>query len=284
VPWQGSIAITRNDVRVLASGQPVSEFYRDAITPNSCGSPANVRGIFPLIAPSGERMNQRTWSDMIARSIEILKQDGARGLWFRLLAKTSYRRMFLFDRALREPGVEVTSPPQVAVDLLKLTEIQEYMRARPGNVGEILNRLNNGHMCFLVRYSNSIVHTCWVGVGTAHMGYLDCEIEMAPGVVYVYGSFTNHAHRNMNLATLRGVFMERHLFKLGFHRAVAVIVPENKAALRRAQKGGYGKFGLIGFLAIGSWRRYFCRALAEPGFKMINRTEELRTGSGPLCG
>jgi hypothetical protein len=256
-------------VRVLASGQPVSEFYRDAITPNSCGSPANVRGIFPLIAPSGERMNQHTWSDMIARSIEILKQDGARGLWFRLLAKTFYRRMFLFDRALREPGVEVTSPPQVAVDLLKLTEIQEYMRARPGNVGEILNRLNNGHMCFLVRYSNSIVHTCWVGVGTAHMGYLDCEIEMAPGVVYVYGSFTNHVHRNMNLATLRGVFMERHLFKLGFRRALAVVVPENKAALRRVQKGGYRKFGLIGLVAIGSWRRYFCQAMGELGFRMI---------------
>jgi hypothetical protein len=227
-------------------------------------------------------MNQRTWSDIIARSMQILKQDGAGGLWFRLLAKTFYRRMFLFDRDLREPGVEVTSSPQVAVDLLKLTEIQEYMRARPGNAGEILNRLNNGHMCFLVRYSNAIVHSCWVGVGTAHMGYLDCEIEMAPGVVYVYGSFTNHAHRNMNLATLRGVFMERHLFELGFQRVVAVIVPENKAALRRAQKGGYGKFGLIGFFAIGSWRRHFCRAKGAPGFRMISRAEKLRTAPRPL--
>lgn len=229
-------------------------------------------------------MNQRTWSGMIARSKEILKQDGARSLWFRLLAKALYRRMFLFDHVLREPDVEVTSPPQVTADLLKFTEIQEYMRARPGSVAEILNRLNNGHMCFLVRYSNSIVHTCWVAVGTAHMGYLDRQIELAPGVVYVYGSFTNHAQRNMNLATLRGVFMERHLFKLGFHRAVAVIVPENKAALRRVQKGGYRKFGLIGFLAIGSWRRYFCRAKGDPGFKMINRTEELSTGSGPFRG
>ena len=238
---------------------------------------SNVREIFPLIAPSGEEMNQRTWSGVIARSIEILKRDGPRGLWFRLLAKTLYRRMFLFDHVLREADVEVTSPPHASADLLKLTEIQEYMRARPGNVTEILNRLNNGHMCFLVRYSNSIVHTCWVAIGTAHMGYLDCEIQMAPRVVYVYGSFTNHAYRNMNLATVRGVFMDRHLVKLGFHRAVAVIVPENKAALRRAQKGGYRKFGLIGFLAIGSWRRYFCRAKDEPGFKMINRTEELRT-------
>jgi hypothetical protein len=233
----------------------------------------NVRGIFLLIAPGGERMNQRTWPGMIRRSIDILKREGARGLWFRLLARTFYRRMFLVDRALREPDVEVIRPHQVAIDLLKPAEIQEYMRARPGSVAEILNRLNNGHMCFLVRDSNSIVHTCWVAVGTAHLGYLDCEIEMAPGVVYVYGSFTNHAHRNMNLATLRGVFMERHLLKLGFQRAVAVIVPENKAALRRVQKGGYRNFGLIGFLAIGSWRRYFCRAKDRTGFKMINRTE-----------
>ena len=125
-------------------------------------------------------MNQRTWSGMIARSIEILKQDGPRGLWFRLLAETLYRRMFLFDHVLREPDVEVTSPPQAAADLLELTEIHEYMRARPGNVTEILKRLNNGHMCFFIRYSNSIVHTCWVAIGTARMGYLDCEIQMAP--------------------------------------------------------------------------------------------------------
>jgi hypothetical protein len=214
-------------------------------------------------------MNQRTLSDIIARSMQILKQDGARGLWFRLLAKAGYRRMFLFERVLGEPDAEMTSPPHIAIDLLKLTEIQEYMRARPGDVAEILNRLNNGHMCFLVRYSNSIVHTCWVAVGAACMEYLDCRIEMAPGVVYVYGSFTNHSHRNMNLATLRGVFMERHLFKVGFHRALAVIVPENKAALRRGQKGGYRKFGLIGLVAIGPWRRYFCHASGELGFRMI---------------
>ena len=175
--------------------------------------------------------------------------------------------MFLFDRVLGETDVEM--PPHVATDLMKPTEIQEYMFARPGNVAEILNRLNNGHMCFLVRYSNSIVHTCWVAVGAASMEYLDCKIEMAPNVVYVYGSFTNHSHRNMNLATLRGAFMERHLFKVGFHRALAVVVPENKAALRRVQKGGYRKFGLIGFMAIGSWRRYFCRASGEPGFRVI---------------
>jgi hypothetical protein len=214
-------------------------------------------------------MNQRTWSDVIARSMEILKQHGPRDLWFRLLAKTAYRRMFLFERTLRETGVELTSPPEVAIDLLKPSEIPEYMRARPGNVAEILNRLNHGHMCFLVRYSNSIVHTCWVAVGTARMEYLDCQIEMAPDVAYVYGSFTNHAHRNMNLATLRGAFMELHLFKIGFHRALAVVVPENKAALRRVQKGGYRKFGLIGFMAMGSWRRYFCRTSGEPGFRMM---------------
>jgi hypothetical protein len=101
------------------------------------------------------------------------------------------------------------------------------------------------------------------------MEYLGCQIEMAPDVAYVYGSFTNHAHRNKNLATLRGAFMELHLFKIGFHRALAVVVPENKAALRRVQKGGYRKFGLIGFMAIGSWRRYFCRTSGEPGFRMM---------------
>src|ERR1039458_7386176 len=90
---------------------------RNAITPNSCASPTNAGGIFPLFTPSGEKMNQGTWSGTIARSMQILKQDGARGLWFRLLAKTFYRRMFLFDRVLREPVVEVTSPPQVTADL-----------------------------------------------------------------------------------------------------------------------------------------------------------------------
>jgi hypothetical protein len=209
---------------------------------------------------------------MIARSIKILKQGGPTGLWFRVLARTVYRRMILFERILTEPNIEETSySGSLTVSLLQPAEIEEYLRARPGGAHAILNRLNKGHMCFVVRYPNSIVHTCWVGVGRASIEYLDCEIEVAEGVAYVYGSFTNHTYRNMNLATLRGEYMERHLFKLGFRRALAVVVPENKAALRRVEKGRYRKFGIIGYAKIGSWRRYFCRALSDPGFKIMSK-------------
>jgi hypothetical protein len=219
-----------------------------------------------------ERMNQLMRPGMIAQSMEILKLGGPRGLWFRVLSRTVYRRMILFERILTESKIEETSySGSVTVSLLQPAEIDEYLHARPGSAREILNRLNKGHMCFVVRYPNSIVHTCWVGVGRASMEYLDCEIELGGDVAYVYGSFTNHVYRNMNLATLRGVHMERHLFNLGLRRALAVVVPENKAALRRVQKGGYRKFGLIGFIAIGSWRRYFCRALSDTGFKIVSR-------------
>ena len=79
---------------------------------------------------------------MIAQSMEILKQGGPRGLWFRVLSRTLYRRMMLFERILarerravnpREHRIVLVAAPVRACDAgqLERTDItrRRYVRS-----------------------------------------------------------------------------------------------------------------------------------------------------------
>jgi hypothetical protein len=68
--------------------------------------------------------------------------------------------------------------------------------------------------------------------------------------VYMFGSFTAPELRGKNVATARSSAMLIGLREMGYRRAVAYVVPEDRAALGPVRKLGYRHVAWIGFAGI----------------------------------
>jgi GNAT superfamily N-acetyltransferase len=190
----------------------------------------------------------------------VLRDEGVKSLWFKILGETVYRRVILMERLLDWPIAEVTSHLPVVIDPLKATEIDEYVMFRLGaNPLEVRHRLAAGQLGFVARHEGCIVHAGWTTTRRAWIDFLAHEIALAPDEVYQYESFTTPSFRGQNLATVRIIEMMHYFRKAGYRRMIAVVVPENTPAFRPLEKAGYRPFGLMGYVQIGQWRRNFCR-------------------------
>jgi L-amino acid N-acyltransferase YncA len=194
------------------------------------------------------------------RAIEVLRDEGVKSLWFRILGETVYRRVVLMERLLHEPIAEMTARLPVVIDLLKDTEADEYAGFRPGvDPSEIRRRLAAGQWAFVARHEGYIVHAGWAVAEQAWIDYLACQIGLAADEVYQYESFTAPDFRGKNCAAVRVAEMMRYFRDAGYWRMVAVVMPENTPAFRPMEKMGYRPFGVMGYVKIGRWRRNFCR-------------------------
>lgn len=194
------------------------------------------------------------------RAAEVLRTEGARSLWFRILGETVYRRAILIERLLHDPIAEQQAGVDVEVNLLTPGDLDEYLAHHPGSIAsEICERFRQGQKCFVARHRNNIASTCWAATGTARIDYLNCEISLAEDEVYTYGSYTTARFRNLNIPAVRGNEMVLHFRERGYRRFVAILMPENKPAFGPIEKIGYRRIGTLGYVKLGPWRRLFCR-------------------------
>src|SRR6059036_2712211 len=90
----------------------------------------------------GDRWTSRR---ILKRAKEVLHEEGLRSLWFKILGETVYRRVVLLECPLDEPIAEVTSSLPVVIDLLRDTELDEYIALRPeADPSKIQRRLAAG--------------------------------------------------------------------------------------------------------------------------------------------
>jgi len=201
-----------------------------------------------------------TWPRALRRAVQVLREEGVGSLWFKALGETVYRRAVVLERSLDEPTPQVAACLPVAFGRLQETEVDEYAAFRPEtDPAEVRRRLQAGQMCFVARHEGKIIHACWVATGRARIDYLAREIALAPDEVYVYESFTAPDFRGQNVAAARSAYMRPVLRQAGYHRAVAVVVPENQVAFRPIEKAGYHRVGLLRTVWLGPWRRDFGR-------------------------
>jgi hypothetical protein len=192
---------------------------------------------------------------MTRRAWQVLREEGFRSLWFRILGETLYRRTVLFERPLGDPIPSAAAAIHVEVSLLKPSEVEEYVAFHPGlDAVQVRDRLDRGGKCFISRHEGSIVNACWTAQGSIWIDYLGCSIELAPDEVYVYNNYTAPRFRGHNVSIVRATVMLRHFRELGYRRLIAVVVPENKAAFRSPEKAGYRRLGVVGYIKIGPWR------------------------------
>jgi GNAT superfamily N-acetyltransferase len=184
----------------------------------------------------------RRWTPAaaITRAVEILSTEGPRSLVFRALAKTFYRRLLVFEE---EVG-ELPAPPET-----------EYERLRPGCASQAKARLRAGDRCFGTWLDGELVAVRWIATGAPIVEYLDLPLPLADGEVYHYDSFTSPSHRRRGLSSVSQARVADALRREGRRRIVRAVLPENRAAVRDAEKAGFRRAGRIGFVRLGPWRR-----------------------------
>ena len=206
------------------------------------------------------QQRQWNWRTVLKQARQVLRDEGVKSLWFKILGETVYRRVILMERLLHEPIREVTGGLPAVIDLLKPTEIDEYISFRLGTGPlQVRHRLSAGQRAFVGRHEGRIVHAGWTTTTRARIDFLAREITLAPDEVYQYESFTAPSFRGQNLAAVRITEMLRYFRKAGYRRMIAVVVPENTTAFRPLEKTGYRPFGLLGYIQLGRWRQHFCR-------------------------
>ena len=92
----------------------------------------------------------------VARASEVLRQEGVRSLWFKILGDTVYRRLLLVERPRQEPIPAVKARVPVEISLLQKSEIAEYVEFRTGtDVAEVQSRLDaeDGRLLSASRWS-----------------------------------------------------------------------------------------------------------------------------------
>lgn len=209
-------------------------------------------------------MSLKTLPEILRRALEVLRQEGLKSLWFKILGEIVYRRMVLMERRLDEPIAEISPYLPVTISLLRDTDLSEYIRFRPEiDPNEVRRRLASGQMCFAAWYEGRIIHAAWVATGRAWIGYLAREIALAPDEVYSYESFTAADFRGQNVAGARLSYMQQALQRAGYRRVLAAIMPENKPAFRPVAKTGFRTIGVMGYVRLGPWRWDFIRL--QPG-------------------
>jgi len=201
-----------------------------------------------------------TWQPILKRAAEVLREEGLKSLWFKILGETVYRRVVLVERLLHEPIAEVIPRMRIEIGPLKEAEVNEYVGLRPeADPSDIRHRIKSGQLCFVARHEGRIVHACWATTRRAWIDYLDRAILLAADEYYGYEGFTAPGFRGQNIALALYSYMIRYLRDAGYQRSVAVLMPENKLAFRPLEKIGYRPFGMMGYVKIGPWRYDLCR-------------------------
>lgn len=207
---------------------------------------------------------KRPWRAILQRAVEVLRTEGPMSLGARILGEVGYRRVVLIERDLSAPPARVEARIPLTIGPLRESEVEEYVAFRPGtDPAEVYRRLRDGHMCLVARHEGNIVHTCWVATGRARIEYLRRELSLPPDTAYVYEAFTAPEFRGQGISAARSLYLQEMLRRAGYRRAIAVIVPENRAAFRPPEKAGYRRAGVLRTLWFGPWRWHFGR-IADP--------------------
>jgi GNAT superfamily N-acetyltransferase len=171
-----------------------------------------------------------------------------------------YRRALLLERYFENPLPEGTSPIEVTIQRLDQSEVEAYAEFQPNtDLPDVRKRLQGGHDCYAAWHKDRIVYVLWGVTGSAWIDYLACTIQLAPKEIYLYASYTRPEYRGQNIPVVLVAKVFQKLIEDGFRRGFGVVVPENRPAVRHAEKGGWKPCGLIGYYKLGPFRRDFCR-------------------------
>jgi len=168
---------------------------------------------------------------------------------------TFYRRAIVVARPIDHTIPEVNPRLPIVMTLLKEGDLPGYIQLRPDqDLNMIRMRLANGDQCFAVWHDGRIVHTGWVTTKPKDEPYLRRQLILQPEDIFLYDHYTHPSLRHLGLAQARDVHILHHYRDEGYHRSVAIVAMENKAAFRPFKAVGYYSIGMFKCLRFGPWQ------------------------------
>ena len=130
---------------------------------------------------------------------------------------------------------------------------------RPGvyTLSRVRARLQQGHLAFVGRSRDAIVHTRWVFVGSVYLPYLSRPLVLAPGEGLLDEVYTVPAYRRSGLESAAAVEMRRVLSARGFRRIICAIAAWNRTPQRVAAAQGWAIVGSGGYWNLLGHKRFF---------------------------
>ena len=190
-----------------------------------------------------------------SRVIEVARSEGVRGLWWRGLGVTVYRRLIVFARAMDEAPVPAPAKVALTVDLLDRQTIDEYLALRPDTTAsETERRLGSGQRCIVARHDGRPVAARWFATGRAELPYLDLVFDLPHGVGYGYDVYTAPKFRGLGISPSVRPHQEEILRAEGCRWLVGTAMPENQLGHRLVTMAGYESVGTVGCLRLGPLR------------------------------
>lgn len=164
----------------------------------------------------------------------------------------------MLERALDEP------PPRlersIATEVGLVEDAPLYRTLRPDTSEDAFRaRVATGALCFGAHVSGRLTSVTWARAGGGRISYLDRNLVLSPGDVYLFDTFTRADQRGARLAPAAAAAQIEHFRGAGKERITALVLPENRASLRARARTGFRVSGVIGWIGLGDRRWHFQR-------------------------
>ena len=217
------------------------------------------------------------------RAWRVLRTQGLRGVWIKLLDVSLHRRLLVLECPVEDAR---SFPPgglagSVIHGFLTRDGIDDYLAFRMSEEDDldpaeapfskahgkrIERRLDAGCVCLMASKQGEMVAGVWAAVGGGDVEYLRCVVRLDPQAVYLQDLYTRPAQRGLGLAPGLIHGMAEHFQGGGCRRLVALVLPENEASLRSLARVGFRRVGRAGYWGFGRVRWLFCTA---PGCSLV---------------
>ncbi len=211
------------------------------------------------------------------RAWRVLRTQGLRGVWIKLLDVSLHRRLLVLEcpvddaRSFQRAGLDGSVihgfltragiDDYVAFRLSEEDDLNPVASSAPNALREHVElRLDAGCVCFTASIQGEMVAGVWASVGWCEVDYLRCSVRLDPQAVYLHDLYTRPSQRGLGLAPGLIGGMAEHFQAAGCRRLVALVLPENEASLRSLARVGFRCVGRAGYWGFGSLRWLFCTA------------------------
>lgn len=159
---------------------------------------------------------------------------------------------------LRELDLDRPLPPEMRVTTLCTSDVPALGALNRELTREaVTRRLDEGQQCTLGWWGGELAHARWESTVPVYLPYLGRTLRPGPGDQVVVDIYTSAAFRGRGIAGTVMTDASRRARAAGVSRLVWLAAWWNRRSLGLARQFASRAEGVVGYWALGPWRRYF---------------------------
>lgn len=206
-----------------------------------------------------------TFVRVLSSAVDVLRMLGGRRMLLEMIPWLLRRCYYLYAMVPTAAAPPVSCPVPFRLEIVREEDIPHIVALRPGfyTEAQLRARLLQGHLGFVGRSGDAIVHLRWVFVGTCYVPYLARWIVLAPGEGYLDEVYTVPQWRQKRIGIAAAFAMQQMLHARGFTRISCAIATWNRWPQRIAQLQGYVRVETVEWWALPGVQRIFGSAVSD---------------------